>query len=169
MPQGAAPQYAYVPQQPPRRSNAGVIVLVSVLILVLGGGGGYAAYRVMTSTSDTGHPNASGPTVATSTTTSTPTSAPAVFPYTVKVGDCVFNAGTPASPLLEQSDCAKPGSYKVVKIASGAGIPRAANGTFDRDTTAAAVCAGVTYQTWYGYQTGKPALDLFFCMTNNPS
>jgi hypothetical protein len=169
MPQGAPPQYAYVPQQPPRRGNAGVIVLVSILVLVLGGGGGYAAYRVLTSTTGNGHPNASGPSALASTTASTATSAPAVFPYTVKVGDCVFNAGTPEDPQLEQSDCARAGSYKVVKIASGPGIPRAANGKFDRDTTANAVCAGVTYQTWFGYQTGKPALDLFFCMTNNPS
>jgi hypothetical protein len=154
-----------VPQPEPRRRNAGLIVLVVALILVLGGGGGYAAYRFLTQPkTPVGH----GPTTATTTTTavSTPTT-PAVFPYTVKVGDCVYNAGTDKNPMLQASDCSRAGSFKVVRIQAGPNIPRAADGSFDRDTTASSVCKGIVYQTWYGYQTGTPELDLFFCMTNN--
>ncbi len=59
------------------------------------------------------------------------------------------------------------GSYTVVKIASGAGIPVGPRDTFDTDTTSAAVCKGIKFDTWYGYQVDDPALNLFFCMTNN--
>jgi hypothetical protein len=160
--------YGYAP--PPQRSRALVYVLVFVAIIVLGGGGGFGAYYVIT------HRNATGQNPQTQGSTSTPptsgpTSAdptPTLDAAAVKVGECIFNAGTADKPLMQVVPCSKPKSYKVIKIASGVDIPEGPGGKFDRDTTSAAVCAGTNYQAWYGWDSSDDAKDFFFCLTNNP-
>jgi hypothetical protein len=156
----APPQFPYPP--PPRRSNAGLIAGIVVLILVLGGGGGYAAYHYIKTHQTNGAQ--SPPATATS---GAGTAAPSVFPYTAKEGDCVVNIGSESKPKMAPSSCTTPNSYKIVKIARGSSIPLGPGGTFDTDTTSAAVCAGIQFDTWYGYQVDDPNLNVFFCMTDN--
>jgi hypothetical protein len=164
VPAGALSQSTVVPQfpypQPPPRTNAGVIALAVTVVLALGGGGGYGAYRYFT----THRTNGAGSTPTASATTP---SAPDVFPYTAKTGDCIVNVGTVAKPRMAPSACSAAGSYTIVKIARGASIPVGPKGSFDTDTTSAVVCAGIDFQTWYGYQVDDPNLNLFFCMTDN--
>jgi hypothetical protein len=160
--QGGPPQFPY--PAPPRRGNVGLIVAVTLLVVVLGGGGGYAAYQYIKTHQNTG----TGATPPTRTTTSGPAGvAPDVFPYTAKAGDCVENVGSVQKPKMAPSACSTPNSFKIVKIARGTGIPLGPDGTFDTDTTSAAVCAGIDFDTWYGYQVDDPSLNLFFCMTDN--
>lgn len=157
-PVAAPPQFPYQP--PTKRNGAAVISIVVVLVLVLGGGGAYAAYHYIST-----HPsNSSRSTPPPSTGTTSPS---AVFPYTAKVGDCVINVGTQSRPKMAPSPCSAAGSYTIVKIAKGASIPVGPKDTFDTDTTSAQVCAGIDFDTWYGYQVDDPNLNLFFCMTNN--
>jgi hypothetical protein len=157
-PTAAPPQFPYQP--PPKRNGAAVISVVVLLVLLLGGGGAYAAYRYIS----THQNNGSGSTPPPSNGSTTP---PPVFPYTAKVGDCVINVGTPTKPKMAPSACSAPGSYTIVKIAEGADIPVGPKDTFDTNTTSVQVCAGINYDTWYGYQVDDPSLNLFFCMTNN--
>jgi hypothetical protein len=154
----APPQFPYPP--PSRRGNAGLISVIVVLVLVLGGGGGYAAYHYIKTRSNNGAQTP--PPSATDGTASAN-----VFPYTAKEGDCVVNIGTDQKPRMAPSTCSTPNSFKIVKIARGASIPFGPNGTFDTNTTSAAVCAGIEFDTWYGYQVDNPNLNLFFCMTDN--
>jgi hypothetical protein len=160
--QPVSPQFPYPP--PPRRGNAGLISMIVVLILVLGGGGGYEAYHYIKTHHVSG---AQSPPPSSSGSAGTDTAPPAVFPYTAKAGDCVANVGSEQKPKMAPSPCTTPNSYKIVKIARGSSIPLGPGGTFDTNTTSAAVCAGIQFDTWYGYQVDNPDLNVFFCMTNN--
>jgi hypothetical protein len=153
------PQFPY---PPPRRGNAALITAIVVLVLLLGGGGGYAAYHYIKT-----HPANGAQNPPPSASGNPSTAPPNVFPYTAKEGDCVVNAGTTQKPKMSPSSCSTPNSFKIVKIARGSSIPLGPSGTFDTNTTSAAVCAGIQFDTWYGYQVDNPNLNVFFCMTDN--
>jgi hypothetical protein len=99
--------------------------------------------------------------------TSGPEPSPTLVAADVKTGDCIFNIGTDAKPAMQLVPCTKPGSYKVIKIASGEAIPEAPDGKFDRDHTSAAVCAGTNSTAWYGWDSSDDKKDYFFCLTKN--
>jgi hypothetical protein len=156
--------YGYVPQQPPK-SRAGLIVLVILIVLLLGGGAGVGAWYFTTKRNPIG--GASQSSSPNRSTSSTATITP-FDPHAVKVGDCLVNLGSNDVPDVHVAPCATKGSFKVIKVASGSGIPKGPGGKFDRDTTSVQVCADTGYQSWYGYQSPSDhSKDVFFCMTNN--
>jgi hypothetical protein len=164
--------YGYAPSQP--KSRIGVYLLVFLAIIVLGGGGGFGAYYVITHRGGTGNnPQGQGtPTtqVNPSNNASTPAASPTLDPATVKVNDCLFNSSQDDdNPTMQVVQCGKPGSYKVLKIASGASIPEAPNGKFDRDHTSVAVCAGTDYRAWYAWDSEDNNKDYFFCLSAKSS
>jgi hypothetical protein len=155
--------FAYAP--PPNRNRFGVLALVFVAVVVLGGAGGYGAYYLITHRSP-GTPQTQGTTTP-PVQTSGPEPSPTLVAADVKTGDCIFNIGTDAKPAMQLVPCTKPGSYKVIKIASGEAIPEAPDGKFDRDHTSAAVCAGTNSTAWYGWDSSDDKKDYFFCLTKN--
>jgi hypothetical protein len=151
-------QYAYVP--PPKKGRGGTVIVIVLALVVLGGGAGAAAWYVA---SHRTRPLAN----PTPTASVSPSDGP-TDPHTITVGDCIVNKGTVAEPKIYTSPCSTPHSYKVIKVATGIGIPEGPNGTFDDTTTSVAVCQGTGYQSWYGYKDAvDPNRDVFFCMTNN--
>lgn len=162
--------YSYVPQRSGGRGWTYVLVVLAVV--VLGGGGGYGAYWFITHRSggaDTPHTQGSTPGTGSQTSTATgPDSTPTVVPSEVKIGDCLFNAGTADKPAMQQVPCTKSKSFRVVKIASGESIPKGPDGKFDRDHTSAAVCAGTDSTAWYAWDSTDDKQDYFFCLTVNP-
>jgi hypothetical protein len=162
VPHGAPVGPPQFPAPPPRkRNNAALIVVLVLVVVVVGGAGAYGAYHYV-STRTTATTGGGSPSTSPSADP-----VPTGFPYNAKVGDCVINVGTTAKPLLNLSSCSAPGSFTIVKIARGASIPVGPKDTFDSDTTSAQVCAGITFDTWFGYQVDDPRLNLFFCMDNN--
>jgi hypothetical protein len=156
--------YGYVPQQP-QRSRAGLIVLVVLVVLLVGGGAGVAAWYLTTKR----NPVSSASHTPTPTSSAASATSAPFDPHVVKVNDCIVNLGSNDSPDVRVTACSTKGSFKVIKIATGANIPKGPGGTFDRDTTSVSVCADTGYQSWYGYQSPSDhTKDVFFCMTNNP-
>jgi hypothetical protein len=162
--------YTYVPHQ--AGSRVWRYVLVVLAVVVLGGGGGYGAYWLITHRGGgTGTPQTQNSSTDPGTQTSTPAGpdvTPTVVPSEVKIGDCLFNAGTGDQPAMQQVPCTKPKSFTVVKIASGESIPEGPDGTFDRDHTSAAVCAGTNSTAWYAWDSTDDKRDYFFCLSVNP-
>lgn len=162
--------YGYVPA-PAQPNRVGIYIVVALAIIVLGGGGGYGAYYVIAHRNTGNDPTGLGNSTTSNPTTSTssaPAPATSLDAASVKLNDCLFNFGTVDEPEMQKVACSKPKSYKVVKIASGVGIPEGANGKFDRNTTAATVCGNIDYQAWYGWDSSDDTKDFFFCLTNNP-
>jgi hypothetical protein len=167
VPQGTVPYpgspYPPGPPQPPRApeprsgGRTGLIVTLVVIVLLLGGGGAFAAYHYLSKSTPTTPGTATSPTAG-------PTDQ---FPYTVKEGDCLINVGTAKDPVMQTSSCSAPGSYKVVRVARGRGIPVGPSDKFDATTTSVQVCAGTAYQNWYGLQRPNADENLFFCLVNN--
>jgi hypothetical protein len=160
--------YTYVPQQ--GGSRVWTYVLVVLAVVVLGGGGGYGAYWLITHRGG-GTPQTQGSSTdpgPQTSTTAAPDPTQTLVLAEVKVGDCLFNAGTADEPAMQPVPCTKPKSFKVVKIASGDSIPEGPDGKFDRDHTSAAVCAGTNSTAWYGWDSNNNDNDYFFCLTVNP-
>lgn len=106
------------------------------------------------------------PTCPGATPAPTPTATrPAFSAAAVHVDDCVANRGTAARPALQLVACADTGSYRVRRTATGVSIPEGPDGEFDA-TTAAAVCAGTDYDTWYGSNALDDTGDVFLCLTS---
>ena len=62
--------------------------------------------------------------------------------------------------------CTTSGSYKILKVLTGADIPEGPDDKFDRDTTSVQSCKDTGYKSWYGYQDPTDdAKDVFFCMS----
>jgi hypothetical protein len=160
--------YSYVPRQ--GGSRVWMYLVVFLAVVVLGGGGGYGAYWLITHRgAGTETPQNQGlSTGPPQTSTTAPDPTPTVVPSEVKVGDCLFNAGTADVPAMQEVPCTKPKSFRVVKIASGASIPEGPDGKFDRDHTSAAVCAGTNSTAWYAWDSSDDKNDYFFCLTVNP-
>ena len=159
--------YGYAP--PPQKSRIGVYLLVFLAIIVLGGGGGYGAYYVITHRNTGNTPQGqSTSTVPVDPTTnaSTPNPTSTLDPATVKKDDCLFNSSQDDdNPVMKLVQCGTSGSYKVLKIASGASIPEGPNGKFDRDHTSVAVCANTDYKAWYAWDSEDNNKDYFFCLS----
>jgi hypothetical protein len=168
----------------PHKRKAGMTVLVVLAALVLGGGFGYLAWYFTMRGTATPPPVGAATSTSTVTAAATPaakananattaasTSAePAAFdPHTVRVGDCLLNRGTDDDPDVEVTPCSTAKSFKVIKISTGTKIPEGPDGKFNQEVTSVAECQGTGFQSWYGYQhPTDDALDLFFCLTNNP-
>jgi hypothetical protein len=160
--QGGGGPYGYVPQPAPK-GRAGTVVLVFLAVLVLGGAGGFGAWYYTNQRAAS-----AGTTSPTTGTTGSPSPTASWDAHTVVRGDRLFNYGTGTAPKLDFSPCSKSGSYKVIRVVSGAIIPENAAGQFDR-STAEAVCAGTAWQSYYTYKDlVSDERDLVFCMTNNP-
>lgn len=155
--------YEYVPQ----RSRLGMYILVMLAVIVFGGGGGYGAYLLISGRNQTQNPPPDASTTPATSTTATTPGQNAVDPATLKVGDCIFNAGTSQVPTMVKSDCNKAQSYEVIKIVAGEQIPEGPQGTFDKDNTAPAMCDGTGYEAYYGWDSSNDKNDFFFCLTNN--
>jgi hypothetical protein len=155
--------YEFVPQ--PRRGKAGLIAVVVLAVVVLGGGGGFAAWYV-TSHNRGADPNASN-TAAARASTGAPAVSASFDPHDIKEGDCIVNKGSLTKPLVALSSCSA-GSFKVVRKVRGALIKENASGEFDAETTSISACAGIRFESWYGYKdVVDDKKDLFFCLTNN--
>lgn len=165
-------QYAYAPQP---RSKVGLFVLVFLLVLVLGGGGGFAAWYIVggppdvdptSAPPDSGSTSAGTPQLAANCPVSAESGA--FDPCTVKVNDCLINAGTAQQPDIRTSVCSAENSFTVIKISRGPEIKENAQGEFDKDTTSRAECQGTGFEFWYGYQDAfDDNNDVFFCLTKN--
>jgi hypothetical protein len=153
-------QYNYVQPDKPK-SRAGLAIGIFLAILLLGGGGGYAAWYVIKHRS----PNPGG---TASQTTPPVTDVPkTVFnPNAVAQGQCIANHGTNDAPDIEIVECSTQGSYKVVKIVTGADLPEGEDGKLGASTSTA-VCQGVKFDRWYAYDDADNTKDVFFCLTNN--
>lgn len=147
-------QYAPVPQP---RGRGGVIALVILAVVVLGGGGGYAAYYLV---------KRHGTGSAAVTTATTP---PGKLDLAKVVqGDCILNVGTLKAPIMQSAACTTAGSFKVIRVARGATIPRAPDGSLDRNTTSPQVCAGLQYDNFYAYwEDNDRSKDVFLCLSAN--
>jgi hypothetical protein len=145
------------PQAPKQRGRGGAIAVVILAILVLGGGGGYAAYYVV---------KQHGTTTTTTTTATTPPTR--LDLSKVVQGDCIMNVGTATAPVMQSTACTTANSFKVLRVMRGATIPRAADGSLDRNTTSPQVCAGLQYDNYYAFwEDDDRTKDVFLCLAAN--
>jgi hypothetical protein len=169
------------PVEQSRKRKTGMTVAIVVAALVLGGSIGYMAWFF--TMRGTATPSAGAAATPTTTAAATPAATPAnatatasasaasaaFDPHTVNVGDCLLNKGTDDDPDMVVTPCTTAKSFRVIKISTGAGIPEGPGGKFNKEVTSVAECRGTGYQSWYGYRhPTDDALDVFFCMTNNP-
>lgn len=155
--------------------RAGLYVFVGLLVVVLGGAGGYASWWL---TSRYAGQLAGSPTTTTTTEPSrSPTVRPTEFRYSpefVKVETCLINrAPEGKEPEMWVVPCDRPGSYKVLKVLTGADIPEDKRDDFHQPDTARALhadlCADVPSDAWFGLNSPNDALDRFYCLQTNPA
>jgi hypothetical protein len=155
-------EYGYVPQQ--RTRSTGKAIGIGALVLALAGGAGYGAYYFTTNRGTTSANSTTPP--ATTTSSTTPTRVPFNID-TAAVNQCVFNDGTLNDPNLRLVDCSMSGSYRILKVTRGTGIPENAQGKMD-DSTSLAVCGSNPPRAWYAWDQENDELDVFLCLQKNP-
>jgi len=179
----SATDIAVTDPQPTVRSGGGrtgLYVLVFLVVVAVAGAGGFASWWATSRYAGRiiGAPATptSAPTSSETSRSPSPTPERTEFayeddPFAVEAGTCLVNrAPEDEEPEMWVVPCEWPGSYKVLKVLTGADIPEDKRDFHERDTARALhaeLCADEPSDAWFGWNAPNDALDRFYCMQTN--